>query len=102
MTAVAEPARFSRLRRLLGRPEPAAPLVREASTYADAVGAVNAREPWAASLDDISLRSAWDGAERVEDAFALVRDSARRATGLRAFDVQILGALAMADGAVAE
>lgn len=39
---------------------------------------------------------------RVTDAFALVREAARRVLGMRHHDVQILGALAMCRGAVAE
>lgn len=40
--------------------------------------------------------------ELIPEFFALVRELARRKVGLRAFDVQILGALTMNDGNVAE
>ncbi len=46
--------------------------------------------------------TAHDGRSALVEAFALVVEAARRATGLDAHDVQIVAALAMADGKIAE
>lgn len=40
--------------------------------------------------------------ELLEEVYALVRETAKRILGLRAFDVQILGAVALNDGKIAE
>ncbi len=40
--------------------------------------------------------------ELLPEAFAAVREAARRATGMRPFDVQVMGAMALHQGAIAE
>ena len=72
-----------------------------------------ALEPIIKGLSDDELRGMTDGfKQRLEDgetldaiapeAFAVVREAARRTLGLRAFDVQITGAVALHRGIVAE
>src|SRR5690606_29051257 len=38
----------------------------------------------------------------IPEAFALVREAAKRTTGMRAFDVQLMGAMALNEGKIAE
>jgi preprotein translocase subunit SecA len=77
------------------------------------VTAINAFEPTMQALDDGALRGKTDelrkrladGAE-VEDAlpeaFAVCREAARRALGMRHFDVQLIGGMVLHDGKIAE
>ena len=75
--------------------------------------AVNDLEAETAALDDASLRartdefrSRLDRGETPDDllpeAFAVVREAARRAIGLRHFDVQIVGGVVLHQGKIAE
>src|SRR5215467_5159287 len=77
------------------------------------VSTINALEPAMQALDDGALRGKTDelrkrladGAE-IEDvlpeAFAVCREAARRALGMRHFDVQIIGGMALHEGKIAE
>jgi preprotein translocase subunit SecA len=77
------------------------------------VAAINALEPAMQALDDESLRGKTDelrkrladGAEIDEvlpEAFAVCREAARRALGMRHFDVQLIGGMVLHDGKIAE
>ena len=77
-----------------------------------AVG-VNAREPEMEALSDeqlahktVEFRGRLEAGETTDDlaeeAFAVVREAARRVLGMRAFDVQVVGGAALHRGAVAE
>jgi len=77
------------------------------------VTAVSAREPSAAGLSDeglkeasLKLKARAASGESLDDlaveAFALVRETAKRMLGQRPFDVQLLGGLVLNGGAVAE
>ena len=74
---------------------------------------MSALESTVASLSDQELRSKTaefrDRLEKGEalddllpEAFAVVREAARRATGMRPFDVQVMGAIALHQGSIAE
>ncbi len=77
------------------------------------VDEVNALEEWASSLPDQSFpeqtdlfRERLQKGENVDDllpeAFALAREAAYRKTGMRPFDVQVLGAIVLHQGRIAE
>ncbi|MEM7176182.1 MAG: preprotein translocase subunit SecA [Pseudomonadota bacterium] len=77
------------------------------------VDAVNALEPEFEKLSDDEIRAKTDdfrkrvaGGEDLDtllpEAFANVREAAKRALGLRPFDVQILGGLVLHQGSIAE
>jgi preprotein translocase subunit SecA len=77
------------------------------------VNQVNELEPWASALDDDhfpqqteSFRERLRQGEELEDilpqAFALAREAALRKTGMRPFDVQVLGAVVLHQGRIAE
>ncbi|MFO7951282.1 MAG: preprotein translocase subunit SecA [Bacillota bacterium] len=74
---------------------------------------VNELEPWASSLTDeqfpaetAKLKGRLQQGETEDDilpeAFALAREAASRTTGMRPFDVQILGAVVLHQGRIAE
>ncbi len=74
---------------------------------------VNAREEWAASLADEDfakqtalfkerLQQGESEDDLLPEAFALAREAAYRKTGMRPFDVQIIGALVLHQGRTAE
>ncbi|HSW36582.1 MAG TPA: preprotein translocase subunit SecA [Candidatus Limnocylindrales bacterium] len=74
---------------------------------------VNELEPWAVDLSDSDFpvqtarfKERYQQGEQLDDimpeAFALVREAARRKTGMRPFDVQLLGALVLHQGRIAE
>ncbi len=77
------------------------------------VVAINALEPQLKTLDDAALRAKTaefrkrleDGAD-VDDvlaaAFAVCREAARRALGMRHFDVQLIGGMVLHEGKIAE
>jgi len=77
------------------------------------VVAINALEPHLKTLDDAALRAKTaefrkrleDGAD-VDDvlaeAFAVCREAARRALGMRHFDVQLIGGMVLHEGKIAE
>ncbi len=77
------------------------------------VEAINAREPWAQGLTDEGLKEATAKLREraragesldalIPECFALVREAGRRALGLRAFDVQLLGGIFLHGGNIAE
>jgi preprotein translocase subunit SecA len=74
---------------------------------------VNAKEAWALSLKDeqfpdetAKLKARYKGGETLDElmpeAFALVREAARRVLGERPFDVQVLGGLVLHQGKIVE
>ena len=78
-----------------------------------AVQAINAKEPEVQALDDEALRARTDQfRERLAkgetldsilvDAFATVREAARRVLGQRHFDVQLIGGMVLHQGKIAE
>ncbi len=77
------------------------------------VEAINALEPELEALDDAALRARTDAfrerlkaGEKVDDllveAFATVREAAKRTLGQRHFDVQLLGAMILHNGMISE
>ncbi len=79
----------------------------------ETVARVSAREPEMAALSDEALRdktavfrSRLAQGEALDDllpeAFAAAREAARRAVGLRPFDVQVMGAIILHQGSIAE
>ena len=79
----------------------------------DAVARVAVLEPQISALSDAALRDKTvefrkrfaDG-ETLDDlmpeAFAVAREAAKRATGMRPFDVQVMGAVVLHQGSIAE
>ena len=97
----------------IGRKVFGTPNDRKIKSTAPTVAAINALEPEfeALSDDDIiakttELKGRLETGETLEDllpeAFANVREAARRALGLRAFDVQLMGAIFLHEGNIAE
>src|SRR5436190_9973900 len=81
--------------------------------YEGRVESINRIEPEMELLDDSELRSEADELRKraregeplddlLPEAFALVRESARRTIGQRHFDVQLIGGMVLHDGAIAE
>lgn len=81
--------------------------------YQNLVNAVNSLESYTRSLSDVQLREkTTEFQERLKqgetlddiqvEAFAVVREAARRTLGMRHFDVQIIGGAVLHDGAIAE
>jgi preprotein translocase subunit SecA len=81
--------------------------------YQGRVPAINALEPALAALSDEALRgktaefrAALAAGRALEDllpeAFATVREAARRVLGMRHFDVQLIGGMVLHDGRIAE
>jgi preprotein translocase subunit SecA len=77
------------------------------------VEAVSALEPEVERLPDAALRAKTDGfrerlagGEGLDDvlpeAFAVVREASRRTLGMRPFDVQVMGGIALHEGKIAE
>lgn len=96
------------LRRVFGTPN--ARFVKSLQGNADAISAT---EPTLKALDDDALRERTDwlrqrlaDGETIEDvlvdAFATVREAAKRALGQRHYDVQLLGAMVLNQGKIAE
>jgi preprotein translocase subunit SecA len=86
---------------------------RSLKAYQKRVPAINAREAEIAALDDAALAGKTaefrarlaDGADLddlLPEAFAVVREAARRVLGLRPFDVQLVGGMVLNDGKIAE
>src|SRR3972149_415754 len=76
--------------------------------YSHGVAQINALEPRIAALsgktDELKKRCA-DGAtldELLPEAFAVVREAAKRTLRMRHFDAQLLGAMALHHGKIAE
>jgi preprotein translocase subunit SecA len=89
------------------------PNEREVKRHLSVAAAINALEPELKELDDAALRARSDelrerakGGQDLDDllieAFALCRESSRRAIGLRHFDVQLVGGLVLHQGKIAE
>ena len=85
-------------------------LIRQLQTV---VTRINALEPQIAALSDTELgaktaefRARIERGETIEallpEAFAAVREAARRALGMRHFDVQLIGAMVLNSGKIAE
>ena len=81
--------------------------------YSQIVAAANQLEPGLQALDDTALRAktaefrqrlaAGTSLEAlIPEAFAVVREAARRTLGLRHFDMQLVGGLALHNGKIAE
>jgi preprotein translocase subunit SecA len=77
------------------------------------VETINALEPEFEALDDVALaaktaefRERYDNGESLEklmpEAFAAVREAAKRALGQRHYDVQLMGGMVLHDGNIAE
>src|SRR3954453_4371099 len=81
--------------------------------YRDRVARINELEPEMEDLSDAELREEADQLREharngepldvlLPDAFALTREAGRRTMGMRHFDVQLNGGMALHDGAIAE
>ena len=86
---------------------------RSLKAYRRIVPKINAFEPALAALDDAGLRAKTDEfrtrlaggstlAELLPEAFAVVREAAKRMLGLRPFDVQLIGGMVLHEGKIAE
>jgi preprotein translocase subunit SecA len=86
---------------------------RELARYRRTVGQVNALEERMRSLTDdqlsaltLNLRERLSGGDSLDDllpeAYAAAREAARRVLGQRPFDVQVMGAIALHEGRIAE
>jgi preprotein translocase subunit SecA len=90
------------------------PNEREVKRHLAVANAITALEPELKALDDAALRARSDELReraRAEDAdlddllieaFALCREASRRTTGLRHFDVQLVGGIVLHQGKIAE
>src|SRR5207302_2133377 len=81
--------------------------------YSGAVAQINALEPEIAKLSDAALAAKTgelkkrygEGAtleQLLPEAFAVVREAAKRTLGMRHFDVQLIGGMVLHDGKIAE
>ncbi|BAQ18711.1 preprotein translocase subunit SecA [Methyloceanibacter caenitepidi] len=86
---------------------------RKLKKYDPVVAAINALEPEVSALSDEALRARTDefrkrlaGGETLDDllpeAFATVREAAKRTLGQRHFDVQLIGGMVLHEGRIAE
>ena len=86
---------------------------RRLATYRTRVPAINARAAALTALDDaqlcaeyVKLREQSDNgaplASLLPDTFAVVREAASRALGMRHFDAQLIGGMALFEGNIAE
>jgi preprotein translocase subunit SecA len=86
---------------------------RSLKAYQRRVPAINAHEPAMQALSDEALQAKTaefrarlaDGAtlnDLLPEAFAVVREAARRVLGLRHFDVQLIGGMVLHDGKISE
>ena len=82
-------------------------------SYGKSVAAINALEPAIAKLTDAELRGKTDEFRQrlqkdtdlddlLPEAFAVVREAARRTLGQRHFDVQLIGGMILHDGRISE
>ena len=89
------------------------PNAKEIKRLQPIVDEINALEPEMQELSDEELRAKTDefrdrfaGGEALDDllpeAFAVVREASRRTTGLRHFDVQLIGGIVLHQGNIAE
>jgi preprotein translocase subunit SecA len=81
--------------------------------YQRNIGRINALEPAVSALSDEQLRARTDEFRQrvaagetldqlLPEAFAVVREAARRSLGMRHFDVQLVGGMVLHDGKIAE
>ncbi len=70
--------------------------------YQSTLAVINQRRAQLSSSSDEALRLAAQASSSLAEQFAAVATVCERVLGLRPFDVQILGALAMAEGKIAE
>jgi preprotein translocase subunit SecA len=87
---------------------------RQFKSYAKRVDAINRFEPELELLEDDELRDRFAELKRrvqeegdslddvLAEAFALTREASRRTTGMRHFDVQLIGGMVLHSGAIAE
>jgi preprotein translocase subunit SecA len=86
---------------------------RKVKAYQARVAKINALEPKVQALSDAELRGKTDEFkarlakgetldQMLEEAFAVVREASRRTIGLRHFDVQMVGGMALHIGGIAE
>jgi preprotein translocase subunit SecA len=86
---------------------------RKLKKYAPIVAQINALEPEVAALSDEALRARTDDFrarvragtpldDLIPEAFATVREAAKRTIGQRHFDVQLIGGMVLNDGRIAE
>uniref|UniRef100_UPI00262CDC6C DEAD/DEAH box helicase n=1 Tax=uncultured Maritalea sp. TaxID=757249 RepID=UPI00262CDC6C len=86
---------------------------RQVKKYRPIVEKINALEPELAALTDEQLqartnefKAQYQNGTKIEDllvpAFATVREAAKRAMGMRHFDVQLIGGMVLNDNAIAE
>ena len=86
---------------------------REIKRLKKVVEKINALEAETESLDDAALkakreefRQRYEGGESLDhilpEAFAVVREAGKRALGMRAFDVQLMGGITLHEGRIAE
>jgi preprotein translocase subunit SecA len=86
---------------------------RRFKSYEKRVASINAIEPELENMTDEELREEADDLREkarsgtslddlLPDAFALVREAARRSLGQRHYDVQLIGGMVLNDGAIAE
>src|SRR5512138_2315821 len=81
--------------------------------YSQTVRTINALEPTISALTDEALRAKTDefrqrvaGGESLDsllpEAFAVVREAAKRVHGMRHFDVQLIGGMVLHNGKISE
>ena len=86
---------------------------RKLKKYPPLVAAINKLEPEVAALSDEALRARTDDfrarvkngtplEDLIPEAFATVREAAKRTIGQRHFDVQLMGGMVLHEGRVAE
>ncbi|MGG2025513.1 accessory Sec system translocase SecA2 [Gottfriedia sp. S16(2024)] len=88
--------------------------IRKLKEYEKVVQEINSKEPFFESLTDEALRKfTYQLKQKISnneaviheitiDAFALVREASKRVLGMRPYDVQLVGGLALLDGNIAE
>ena len=86
---------------------------RKLKKYASRIASINALEPELEALSDADLRARTDAFRKrfkdgeslddlLHEAFATVREAAKRTLGQRHFDVQLMGGMVLHDGKIAE
>ncbi len=87
---------------------------REIKRYRKRIEAINALESHYEAMSDEALKSAFESLKKevqsnqktledvLSDVFAIVREVSKRTTGMRHFDVQLIGGLVLHEGKIAE
>jgi len=87
---------------------------RELKKYSKKVAKINALEPKYEKMDDEGLKAAFNGLREkvlsgdatledvLYDSFAITREASKRTTGLRHFDVQLVGGMVLHENRIAE